>query len=59
MKIDTDIQGIIFLEATALLTPLEQKLGNSDLDLGLKGIQSFFAQSGVITNADMKEFLCV
>ncbi|MCL6592102.1 MAG: hypothetical protein K6U80_19415 [Firmicutes bacterium] len=59
LKIETDIREIIFLEASALLTLLEQKLRNSDLDLGPKGIQSIFAQSGVITNADMKEFLSV
>lgn len=57
LKIETDIREVIFLEASALLTMLEQKLRNPEIDLGPKGLQNLFAQSGVLTNSDVKEFL--
>lgn len=59
MKMETDVREIIFMEASALITILEQKLRNSDLDLGPKGIQAILAQSGTITNSSVKEFLGV
>lgn len=57
MKMETDVREIIFIEASALVTILEQKLRNSDLDLGPKGIQAILAQSGIVTNSSAKEFL--
>lgn len=57
LKMETDIREILFMEAPALLTILEQKLRNPELDLGSKGIQGLFAQSGVISNEEVKEFL--
>lgn len=57
LKIETDIREVIFLEASALLTMLDQKLRNPEIDLGPKGLQNLFAQSGVLTNNDVKEFL--
>ena len=57
LKIETDIREVIFLEAPALLTMLDQKLRNPEIDLGPKGLQNLFAQSGVLTNNDVKEFL--
>lgn len=59
LKIETDIREVIFLEASALLTMLEQKLRNPEIDLGPKGLQNLFAQSGVLTNNDVKEYLGV
>lgn len=57
LKMETDIREVIFLEAPALLTMLDQKLRNPEIDLGPKGLQNLFAQSGVLTNSDVKEFL--
>ena len=57
IKMDTEVRELIFVEAAALLTLLEQKLRNCDLDLGPNGIQSFFAQSGIISNTEMKRLL--
>ncbi len=59
LKMETDIREVLFIESTALLSMLEQKLRKSDLDLGPKGIQNIFAQSGIITNSDIKEYLDV
>ena len=53
---ETDIREVLFIESTALLSMLEQKLRKSDLDLVPKGIQNIFAQSGIITNSDIKEY---
>jgi hypothetical protein len=57
LKMETDIREVIFLEAPALLTMLDQKLRNPEIDLGPKGLQNLFAQSGVLTNNDVKEYL--
>jgi len=57
IKIETDIQEVIFLEASGLITLLEEKLKNNDLNLGPKGVQSILTQSGVITDSDIKKFL--
>lgn len=59
IKMETEIRELLFIEATGLLTILEQKLRNPDLDLGSKGIQSLFAQSGVLENKDIKQYLGV
>jgi hypothetical protein len=59
LKIETEIREILLLEASALITLLEEKLRRPELDLGPKGIQGILAQSGIITDADMKEFLGV
>ena len=57
MKMETEIRELLFIEVSGLLTILEQKLRNPDLDLGPKGIQNLFAQSGILENKDIKEFL--
>jgi len=57
LKMATDIREIVFIQASALLTMLEQRLRNTELDLGPTGIQKIFAQSGIKTNAEVKEFL--
>ena len=59
MKMETEIRELLFIEASGLLTILEQKLRNPDLDLGSKGIQNLFAQSGVLENKDIKQYLGV
>jgi len=59
LKIETEIREVLFIEASALLAMLEEKLRSPELDLGPKGIQSILAESGVIKDADMREFLGV
>ncbi|MFC2103528.1 hypothetical protein ACFLSS_03765 [Bacteroidota bacterium] len=60
LKMEVDVKEfreIIFLEASALLTMLSEKLRNPQLDLGPKGLQQLYANSGVLTNSHVKEFL--
>ena len=57
IKIETDARELVFLEAKGLLTILEQRLRNPEIDLGPSGIQNLFVQSGILTNKDVKEFL--
>lgn len=57
LKMETDIREVLFIETSGLLTILEQKLRNPELDLGPKGIQNLLAQSGILTHTDIKEFL--
>lgn len=63
LKISTDIQEVRLIEAEALLLLLENSLrdpsfgtGPGDLSTGL-GVQDFFAESGVLTAADVREEL--
>jgi hypothetical protein len=57
LKIDTGVAEVLFIEASALVVLLEEKLRNPELDLGAKGVQGILTQSGVIKEADMREFL--
>lgn len=57
LKMETDIREVLFIETTGLLTILEQKLRDPEIDLGPKGIQNLLAQSGILTHNEVKEFL--
>ena len=62
LKISTDIQEVRLIESEALLTLLEHRLRNPSFDLGPgdvggPGAQDFFAESGVLTAADVREEL--
>jgi len=56
LKIDTDVREILFVEASALVALLEAKLRDPLLTLGPEGIQRLLADSGILTEADIKEF---
>jgi hypothetical protein len=62
LKISTDIQEVRLIEAEALLTLLENILRDPSFGLGPgdvsgPGVQDFFAESGVLTAADVREEL--
>lgn len=57
LKIDTGVAEVLFIEASALVVLLEEKLRNPEFDLGAKGVQGILTQSGVIKEADMRELL--
>lgn len=62
LKISTDIQEVRLIEVEALLILLETRLRNPSFglgpgDLGEPGVQNFFAESGVLTTADVRENL--
>ncbi|WP_418286778.1 restriction endonuclease FokI C-terminal domain-containing protein [Halorubrum sp. DTA46] len=64
LKISTDIQEVRLIEVEALLILLENRLRDPSFglgpgDLGGPGVQDFFAESGVLTAADMREELGV
>ncbi len=59
LKMDTDVREILLVEATALLTLLEGKFRNSGLTLGPDGVQRLLTSSGMLTEADIREFLGV
>lgn len=56
IKNDTDIREVLFIEADALLAILEQKLKDSEFDLGPEGVQYLLAQSGIIQKQDVLEY---
>ena len=47
---------MLFIEADALLAILEQKLKDSEFDLGPEGVQYLLAQSGIIQKQDVLEY---
>lgn len=62
LKISTDIQEVRLIETEALLVILEQRLRDPSFglgpgDLGGLGVQDFFAESGVLAAADVREEL--
>lgn len=62
LKITTDIQEVRLVEADALLALLENRLRDPMFSLGPgdatgPGIQDFFAESGILTVADVREEL--
>jgi hypothetical protein len=56
IKNGTDIREVLFFEADALLTILEQKLRDPKFDLGTEGMQYLLAQSGIIRKKDVLEY---
>lgn len=62
LKIGTDIQEVRLVEAEALLALLENRLRKPEFDLGPGDaggpvVQDFFAESGLLTAADVREEL--
>jgi hypothetical protein len=62
LKITTDIEEVRLIEAEALLSLLETRLREPKFSLGLGevggiGVQAFFAESGLLTAADVREEL--
>lgn len=56
IKMDTDVREILLVEAGALVALLEAKLRDPLLTLGPEGIQRLLADSGILSEADVKEF---
>jgi hypothetical protein len=56
LKMDTDVREVLLVEATALVSLLEAKLRDPLLTLGPEGIQRLLADSGILSEADVKEF---
>ena len=56
LKMETDVREVLLVEASALLALLEARLSNPLLTLGTDGIQRLLADSGILTEADVKEF---
>lgn len=56
LKMETDVREILLVEVGALVALLEAKLRDPLLTLGPDGIQRLLADSGVLTEADVKEF---
>jgi hypothetical protein len=56
LKMDTDAREILLVEAAALIILLEARLRDPTVTLGPDGIQRLFAESGVIVEADAREF---
>ena len=56
LKMDTDIREILLVEASALVALLEAKLRDPLLTLGPEGIQRLLANSGILSEADVREF---
>ena len=58
IKMETDISEVILLEAEALVAITEAKLrAPLDFTLGLDGIQRFLTNSGILTEAMVREYL--
>ena len=56
IKMDTEVREILLVEAGALVSLLEAKLRNPMLTLGPEGVQRLLANSGILGEADVKEF---
>jgi hypothetical protein len=56
LKLDTEAREILLVEAAALVALLEARLRDPSLTLGPDGIQRLYAESGVITEVDAREF---
>lgn len=56
LKMETDVREVLLVEAGALVALLEAKLRDPLLTLGADGIQRLFANSGILTEADVREF---
>lgn len=56
LKMETEAREILLVEAAALVALLEAKLRDPLLTLGPEGIQWLLANSGILTEADVREF---
>jgi len=59
LKIETDVKEVLFVEASALLVLLEGKFRNPELTLGPDGLQRLLTSSGILSEADAREFVGV
>jgi len=57
IKMETDIRELVFFEIDALMALLELRLQSNEFDLGPRGMQSYFAQSGVVRLSDIGEYV--
>jgi hypothetical protein len=57
LKIDTNVNEVLLVEVKSLLAMLEGKLRNPNVSFGPDGIQKLLASSGLLTEADVREFL--
>lgn len=56
IKMETDVREILLVEVEALVALVDTKLRDPLLTLGSDGIQRLFANSGILSEADVKEF---
>ncbi len=56
LKMDTDVREVLLVEAGALVALLEAKLRDPLLTLGPVGVQRLLANSGILSEADVREF---
>lgn len=56
LKMNTDAREILLVEASALVALLEAKLREPLFTLGPEGVQRLLADSGILTEVDVKEF---
>lgn len=56
LKMDTDVREVLMVEAGALVALLEARLRDPLLSLGPEGLQRLLADSGLLSEADVKEF---
>ena len=57
LKIDTNVNEVLLVEVKSLLAMLEGKLRNPNVSFGPDGIQKLLVSSGLLTEADVREFL--
>lgn len=57
LKIETNVNEVLLVEAKSLLALLEGRLKNPEVDLGPDGIQRLLASSGLLTESEVREFL--
>ncbi len=58
LKVDTDVNEVIQMEAEALVEIINAKLRNPlEISLGSDGIQKLFTNSGVLTSKQVRESL--
>jgi hypothetical protein len=56
LKMDTDVREVLLVETSALVALLEAKLRDPLLTLGPEGVQRLLADSGILSEADVREF---
>jgi len=57
IKMDTDVNEVILLEASALVSMVDAKLRDPTITLGPDGFQRLFSSSGVITAEKVRKYL--
>jgi hypothetical protein len=57
IKIDTPVNEVILAEVNALLAMVENKLRDPMINLGPESLQRLFANSGVLSESDVRNYL--